>query len=474
MTAALPVEATKCRLGPYPAYRPSDIPWLGLIPEHWAVRRLKHVASLRTSNVDKKSDDNEQTVRLCNYVDVYHHDYISADISFMEATASPDEIRRFRLQQGDVLITKDSEEWNDIAVPAYVDEELDGVVCGYHLAQVRTLSEHAHGEYLFRAFAAHAIRDQFRIAANGITRFGLSRYAVATALFPVPPIEEQKAIARFLRRETARIDALIAKKERLIELLQEKRAALITHAVTKGLNPNAPTKDSGIPWLGQVPSHWTVVPLKWISAICNGATPRRDETDYWQDGDVPWVSSGEVNQFIVTEPTALITSKAVHECSLRIIKRGAVLIGMVGEGKTRGTTARLAIDACINQNVAAIQPGPKLDGNFLHYAAIQGYEPIRNCGRGGQQDALNCDIVGNVQIPLPPRPEQEQIAEYINKATALVNGLIEQLAESIVRAKEYRSALISAAVTGKIDLREDVYCLSDTVENADMEDLSKV
>ncbi len=293
MTAALTPEMKRLRFHPYAANRESAVRWLGPIPKHWRIRRLKHVASLRTSNVNKKSEANEQPVRLCNYVDVYHRDYITADIPFMEATASPEEIRRFHLQQGDVLITKDSEEWNDIAVPAYVHEQLDGVVCGYHLAQVRPFPEHTHGEYLFRAFAAHAVRDQFRIAANGITRFGLSRYAIATALFPVPPIEEQEAIARFLRRETARIDELVAKKERLIELLREKRAALIGHAVTKGLNPTAPMKDSGVEWLGEMPEHWRLKKVKYLTRILRGKfthRPRNDPRMY--DGPYPFVQTG--------------------------------------------------------------------------------------------------------------------------------------------------------------------------------------
>lgn len=437
----------------YSAYSPSGFSWLGDLPSHWTIRRLKFVARSQPSNVDKKSADGEIPVRLCNYVDVYKNDYIRSDMDFMHATADEAELKKFRLRKGDVLITKDSEEWNDIAVPAFVPQDFDNVLCGYHLSLVRSFKGVMDGEYLFRAFRASGVAEQFHVAANGITRYGIAAGAIGDVIFPVPPLDEQRAIAAFLDRETTRIDALIAKKQRLIELLQEKRTALIGHVVTKGLNPAAPMTPSRLPWLDQVPDHWAVVPLKWISTICNGATPRRDDPEYWQDGDVPWVASGEVNQFIVTQPTALITSKALQECSLTIIKSGAVLIGIVGEGKTRGTTARLAIDACINQNVAAIQPGPKLDGTFLHYAAIQGYEPIRNYGRGGQQDALNCEIVGNVQIPLPPRPEQEQIAAYLDKATAFLSRLVEQLTESIIRASEFRSALISAAVTGKIDVR---------------------
>jgi len=230
-TALISRAVTK-GLDPAAPMKPSGIDWLGDVPGHWDVRRLKFISELKSSNVDKKSKEDESQVRLCNYTDVYHLDYINDGIDFMQATASPEEMRRFGLKRGDVLITKDSEEWNDIAVPAYVEEELDGVVCGYHLAQVRADPRQADGEYLFRAFTARPINDQFRVAANGITRFGLSKESIASVIFPVPPLEEQKAISAFLRRETAKIDGLVLKAESVIESLSEYRSALISAAVT--------------------------------------------------------------------------------------------------------------------------------------------------------------------------------------------------------------------------------------------------
>jgi type I restriction enzyme S subunit len=225
---------------PYPKYRPSGLQWIPEIPEHWEVRKLKHIATIILSNVDKKSDDGEIPVRLCNYTDVYYNDYITSDLEFMEATATQDEIGKFKLVPGDVLITKDSEEWSDIAVPAHVPAELDGVLCGYHLALIRPRPEVLYGGYLFRAFAARGINDQFRVEATGITRYGLGKYPLDNALFPVPPVEEQRVIAAFLDRKTKMIYRLVAKIEQLggkvsdtkASLLREYKIALISAAVT--------------------------------------------------------------------------------------------------------------------------------------------------------------------------------------------------------------------------------------------------
>src|SRR3989338_6312094 len=146
----------------YPEHTPTRLESLDGVPKHWSIRKLKHVASVQFSSVDKNTAEGEQPVHLCNYIDVYHNEYISPELEFMEATASPNEIEAFGLKKGDVLVTKDSESWDDIAVPAYVRSDLRGVICGYHLAQVHPDPERVDGEYLFRAFRACAINHQFR------------------------------------------------------------------------------------------------------------------------------------------------------------------------------------------------------------------------------------------------------------------------------------------------------------------------
>lgn len=215
-----------------PHFKDSGIEWLGEIPEHWQILRLKYIANAKFSNVDKHSIEGEEPVRLCNYVDAYYNDYIHDGLDFMKATATRAEIRRFSVTSGDVIITKDSEAWDDIAVAAYVPDDLDGVLCGYHLAQIRPSAGRTYGEYLFRSFCSRGINDQFRVEATGVTRFGLGKYALDNALFVLPPLPEQRAIAAFLDQETARIDGLINKVNESIALLSEYRTALISAAVT--------------------------------------------------------------------------------------------------------------------------------------------------------------------------------------------------------------------------------------------------
>jgi len=188
---------------PYPNYKDSGIEWLGRIPAHWGASRLKSIASISLSNVDKKREEGQEPVQLCNYVDVYKSEYITLDMDFMAASATREQIRRFALQDGDVLITKDSESWDDIAVPACVAEDMPSVLCGYHLALIRPDRETSVGRYLARAFASVGLRDQFWVSANGITRYGLTGDAISTGVLPVPPIDEPtSSIAR--RRRSMR------------------------------------------------------------------------------------------------------------------------------------------------------------------------------------------------------------------------------------------------------------------------------
>lgn len=211
--------------------KPSSIEWLGDIPEHWEVRKLKYVANCFPSNIDKHSKEDEKQVRLCNYTDVYKNDFITNDMNLMLATATENQIEKFSLQMGDVIITKDSETANDIAVPAVVKEELENVVCGYHLSVLRPYSK-LKGEYLFRVLQCKPINIQFEVCSNGVTRVGLGVYDMKKAQIPVPPLTEQTAIVSHIEKETSIITKTIATIEKEITLVQEYKTVLIAETVT--------------------------------------------------------------------------------------------------------------------------------------------------------------------------------------------------------------------------------------------------
>lgn len=227
----------------YQKYKPAGTQWIDSVPSHWRVEKLKFVAANNSSNVDKHSYEDEIPVRLCNYTDVYYNDFIKDDLEFMEATATKQEIDRFSLLPGDILITKDSESWDDIAIPALVSEPLKNVLCGYHLSHIRPNDELIIGRYLFWLLSSETINRQFQVSANGVTRFGLPKYYIDNAILLVPPLDEQVAIADFLDEKTREFDATVtriggtkagdvASDDSWIGLIRKYRSALVTAATT--------------------------------------------------------------------------------------------------------------------------------------------------------------------------------------------------------------------------------------------------
>ena len=272
---------------------------------------------------------------------------------------------------------------------------------------------------------------------------------------PVPPLVQQRAIANYLDRETARLDALLAEKERLLKLLAEKRQALITRAVTRGLDPDASMRDSGIPWLGEIPAHWEVWKLGHVASVGNGSTPNRSNASYWTGGAIPWLNSSVVNQSEVTGADQFVTALAVQECHLPLVKADSVLIAITGQGKTRGRAVVLSIDSTINQHLAFIQPErSRLRSWFLRWTLLAAYDFLRNISddAGGTKGALTCEQVANLRVPIPPLDEQAAILDCVGVSAGRLDFLRSAAEETITIIKERRTALVTAAVTGRIEV----------------------
>lgn len=271
--------------------------------------------------------------------------------------------------------------------------------------------------------------------------------------FGFPSLPEQHAIATFLNRQTKRIDTLIDKKQRLLELLAEQRTALISRAVTRGLDATVKLKPSGVEWLGDVPEHWGSISLKWVSVRYSGGTPDKSIQEYWEDGTIPWLNSGAVNDNYITEASEYITKEAFQNSSAKWIPKDALVMALAGQGKTKGMVSQLGFRTTCNQSMAAIVVDKRLNPRMLYWWLTKNYINIRNLAGGEARDGLNLDLIGSIPVPLPPLPEQQAIADFLDRETAKIDTLSAKVSTVIERLKEYRMALISSAVTGKIDVR---------------------
>ena len=447
----------------------NGVEWPSAVPAHWDMKRLKYMATYRGSNVDKMMVDGETPVRLCNYTDVYYNDEIGPEMRLMEATATPQEIRRFGLRAGDVVITKDSEDWRDIAVPALVVESADDLVCGYHLAIVRPDGDQLLGRYLLRALQARSVNRQFEVAATGVTRYGLPIRAIGSAWLPLPTPSEQVAIADLLDRETTKLGVLMRKNRMLVERLREKRRALICHTITRGLPadvarqagfcPNIKRKATRIDWLGDVPEHWSVARLKWTIVRTVAGVWGQRPTGI---GDITCVRVADFDRErcrVVDEPTTL---RAIDETQRkgRLLQKGDLLIEKSGGGEKQLVGCVVLFDhdyaAVCSNFVARMSLAAGHVPRFWCYVHTALYAGRLNYPAIKQTTGIqNLDLAAylNTRVGVPPTNEQHAIADFLDSETTRIDALILKVETATARLQEYRAALITAAVDGKIDVR---------------------
>ena len=451
---------------PYPATKPSGVEWLGEIPEHWEMKRLRHISSVKNSNVDKKSYDDQNVVRLCNYTDVYYNEFVTDDLEFMVATASKKEIDAMSLVAGDLIITKDSEDPADIGIPSLVKEDLENVVCGYHLTILNS-GNYDSSRFLHRFIESESTKHYFYLQTPGVTRFGLNQTAIKDVPISFPPESELKVISDFIDRETGRIDGLVLEKQRFVDLLKEKRQALISHVVTKGLPSTGsgqapPMKDSGIDWIGEVPEHWVVQQLRHsLTGMEQGKSPECDgriaDLNEWGVLKSGCVNGGKLNE---NEQKALPST--IQPFKEYEVKKGDLLMSRAsGSRELIGSIAfveNVRKKLLLSDKVFRLSVVQSVDKKFLCYAigsrCVRGQIELAISGADGLANNIGQKSIRCFFIARPPEEEQQQIADYLDRETGRLDELMAEVGRSIELLKEERVALISAAVTGKIDVRE--------------------
>ena len=435
---------------PYPAYKDSGVEWLGEVPVYWEVKRLKYLATVNDEALPETTDPSMEI----DYVDIGNVDPIQGitDVEKLVFADAPSRARRI-VRQGDVIISTVRTYLRAIAQIEATDANLI-VSTGFAVIRSRQMDDGfvdyaVNAPYFVERVVAHSVGVSYpAINASELVCLGIA----------LPSLPEQRAIAAFLDRETAKIDALVARKERLIELLQEKRTALISHAVTKGLDPNVPMKDSGVEWLGEVPGHWEIRRLKHtVNKIGSGKTPSGGAERYVNDGIMLLRSQNVHFRGLKLSDVAYIDAATDDEMSNSRVHEDDVLLNITGASLGRCSVARLkGLKANVNQHVCIIRPDQcQSDPVFLAYSiesqSLQ--DQIFNNENGVSRDALNFEQIGSLVLSKPTIAEQSTIAAFLDRETARIDALIASVRKAIDLLKEQRTALISAAVTGKIDVR---------------------
>ena len=429
---------------PYPAYKDSGVEWIGEVPEHWEVKPIKIIASCNDDSLPE-SFSPDTPIR---YVDIssVSHDAGIAEPEFMLFGDAPSRARR-KARAGDVVV---STVRTYLKAVAAVDDAHADCVYSTGFAVLRPRKEHLTPEFLKWLALNELLIQAVESHSEGLSYPAINASELINLKTTLPSLSEQARIASILDRETARIDALIAKKTRFIELLKEKRQALITHAVTKGLDPNVKMKDSGVEWIGEVPEHWDFVPSNSLFTESKERAWAEDEhlSATQKYGVIPLTEYERLEKRQVTHAVKNLDQRKHAEVDDFVISMRS-FEGGIERVKARGCvrSSYVVLKACDNAHIGFFTY------LFKSGAYIQGLQATATFIRDGQD--LSYHNFRQVKLPRPSLAEQKSIADFLDKSVSRIDGLIEKTQHSIALLKERRSAFITAAVTGQIDLREE-------------------
>ena len=435
----------------YPAMKDSGVPWLGEVPEHWEVRKLRQMLNQNTRR-------NRPDLPLLSVVrekgvikrDVTSKDenynYIPDDLSNYKVVRSGQfAMNKMKAWQGSYGISK----YDGIVSPAYFVFDVDGVGGGFFHVAIRSKT------YVpFFTQASDGVR---------IGQWDLSQARMQEIPFSVPPLPEQLAIVRFLDHVDRRIRKYIRAKQKLIKLLGEQKQAIIHRAVTRGLDPNVRFKPSGVEWLGKVPEHWEVRRLKQaFRRIVGGSTPSSAEARFW-DGDVVWVTPSDISK-VGRLSTSLrrITREGLASCSSELVPRGSII---VTSRAPVGNVSIAEVELCTNQGCKALVVSENVVNSAFGLAVLHTLkDELQSLATGTTFTEISTSKLGTVPMPLPPLHEQAVIVRFLDDATAIIVAAIERAQREISLLREYRTRLIADVVTGKLDVREAAAKLPEEAE----------
>jgi type I restriction enzyme S subunit len=415
----------------YPKYKDSGVEWLGEVPEHWALPRIKTISRISGGGTPSREVPEywNGDIPWVSPKDMKAERISTAeesitDLGLSQSTSS--------LHQPDRVLMVIRSGILQRVIPVAINEAM--VAINQDMKVFTFDSEACLPRFFLRWVQGLNDRLLLEWAHQGATVESINQSLMLNTVIPLPPLSEQTAIAAFLDHETAKIDSLIAEQHRLIELLQEKRQAVISHAVTKGLDPDVPMKNSGIAWLGKVPEHWQVVRLRYL---CNIQTGSRDTENAVEEGKYPFFVRSETIERIDT---------CAADCEAVLTAGDGVGVGKVFhhyEGPFD-----------FHQRVYMMNAFRRVTGRFLyHYLRTNFYKVALEGTAKSTVDSLRRPMFTGFPVAVPPVPEQHSIVEIIEARAAQFDGLVAQSTHAITLLQERRSALISAAVTGQIDIR---------------------
>jgi type I restriction enzyme S subunit len=429
------------KVNPYSQYVDFDQEWLGKLPAHWMVMRTKLLFDLVTDPAPV--GNSEELLSVYTALGVRPRKDLEARGNKASTTDN-----YWRVQKGDIIVNKLLAWMGAVGISEY-----NGVTSpAYDILRARKNVNPYFYNYLFRNPIASR---EFKRHSRGIMDMRLRLYftRLGDLKLPFPPIEEQNRIVEYLEFKLTKIDRFIKKKKQLIKLLNEQKAAIINRAVTKGLNPDAKMKPSGIGWLGDIPEHWVIKKIKHVADTFNGATPKSDNPTFW-NGEINWVTPEDIGKVVgrkISNTTRSISFVGYESCGTRLVPIGAVVLTCRAP---IGNIALAGIELCTNQGCKSLVPNSDVSGAYLMQFLIANRAILESFGRGTTFMELSNYSLKNLEIAFSPiESERIMVLEMIEDETRKFEKAIATIEKEIALTQEYRTALIAEAVTGKIDVR---------------------
>ena len=417
------------------------------------------VFSLRRGLNITRANYQENGVPCLSYGDVH-----SRYLGFVDAAVHPlpkvstdylDSAPQCLLKAGEFVFADTSEDYEGAGNCTCVLNESDGLFAGYHTTVASPVRKEICSRYYGYYFLSEDFRNQICKAISGIKVFSITNGILNATRLLFPNLKTQENIANFLDKKLNYIDTLIEQKREESKKLSEYRQSLITQVVTKGLNTNVEMKDSGVPWWGIIPTHWHVEKLGFFAQTKSGTTPSSSNRSYYEDGIHNWVRTTDLNLGEITDTPVKLTELALKETACQYVPKDSVLIAMYGGAGTVGKYGLLQVESTLNQAVCAIFPNSKVLPKYLFYqaAAFRKYWMVYALSTRKDPNISQEDIQ-RWKVFIPPLKEQNDIIKYLDKKVSEIDTISTLTQQAIELLTEYRSSLISAAVTGELNIEE--------------------
>ena len=433
----------------YEKYKDSGVEWIGEIPEHWEIQRLKYNAliilgKMLMSNPPKGEEFKYTLEKYLKSKNIGWLQVFNGSKDVDEMWFNDLEKKLYKLEVGDIVMNEGGDIgkvslWPNSDFDCYIQNSVHRI----------TSPKNVDIKYLAYFLYATSKRGYFWSIVSQISIAHLTKEKLSNTPTVIPSLPEQESIASYLDSKVGEIDNMIEKTEKKIKLYEELKKSIITRAVTKGLNPNAKMKDSGVEWIGEVPEHWEAMKVTWIyQLIGSGTTPKTDKEYYYCENGEYWLQTGDLNDGIIRNTSKQITKECVKELNFKIYPKGSLVVAMYGA--TIGKVGLLNIETTTNQACCVLAKSSIMLSKFSYFVFIAAKQSLILKSSGGGQPNISQDKIRNHYLPVPSIDEQCNIVEYLDSKTSTIDSQISITHKRIDLLKELKSSLITNVVTGKI------------------------